>query len=379
MLCHPEAIFRHLLADRRPRAPAPCLGARATRRVDHPEALADLARHARVSASSTASPLATCGRSRPPGYLVNNSTFPPSFASARGRSTSTRGTARPSSTWATTSRRAGSAPRATSCATSSSADYLLSSPPYMTSTMYGGLPPRQHLTAVRSSRRATPGSTARCSTRPTVGAVVARLRAPGWTSVATPRGSSSTPPRGGACPSTTRRRRPRAGRARAPLQERLGAGHLVVLKVHQQVYDLARAHAELTGLWSPTTSRPTSCSESRTSWSPTLQRPLRLLGYTDRPSCSSSPDLDKYAADRGLYLTESSSPHPWCTELDEPLRWSWPRAPEPRPTRWSRTRSAYDAAASSSPPRTTAGRRPASSTWSGRGRRDGYVGCTDRS
>lgn len=314
VLCHPEAIFRELLAadDLQHLRHVWVL----EEGVDHREALGDLADHRRVTAvtrgsRSYARALATAG------FLVNNATFPPRFAKREGQVYV--------NTWhGTPLKRMGhdepgetDAPRNV-LRNFLMCDFVLSSSPYMTSTMYEsayrlvnvypGLvieegDPRTDRQVLDEPDRAAVRH--RLSTAGVdLGGDTARLvvYAPTW------RGASFADPVDDALELVDRVR---------TLQERLGPGHRVVLKVHQQVYDLARAHAEVAGLLVPN-DLPTNlvlgvADVLVTDFSSILFDALA----TRIPVVLFAPDLDGYAATRGLYLTEAELPAPLVTAVED--------------------------------------------------------------
>ncbi len=313
VVCHPEAIFRELL------------GAEDQEHLHHvwvigedvvlTEHLREIERHPRVSFVRRGSyayvkALATSG------FLVNNATFPAAFAKREGQVYL--------NTWhGTPLKRMGHDEPGETAATRNvlrnflMCDYLLSSGPYMTSTMYesayrllniypgriieegGPRTDRQCLGPGESSTVRQQLVTAGLDLGEGTERIV--LYAPTW------RGANFAAAADDALDLLTRTER---------LAHRLGSGHRVLLKVHQQVYDLARAHPEVAGRLVPN-EIPTNAvlgvvDALVTDFSSILFDALA----TDLPIVLFAPDLEEYAATRGLYLAEDELPGPLLTDLE---------------------------------------------------------------
>ncbi len=314
VLCHPEAIFRELLAaeDLQHLHHIWVL----KEGIDRQGALGDLVDHPRVSTVTRGSyayvrALATAG------FLVNNATFPPSFAKREGQVYL--------NTWhGTPMKKMGRDEPGQVAATRNvlrnflMSDYVVSSSPYMTSTMYEsaygllnvypglvideGNPRTDRQVLDAQGRAEVRGRLSRAGVD--LGAADDRLvvYAPTW------RGASFARAVDDALELVARVK---------ALRQRLGPGHRVVLKVHQQVYDLARSHGEVAGMLVPN-HIPSNLVLGVTD---VLVTDFSSIAFdalaTEVPIVLFAPDLEGYINLRGLYLTESELPGPLVTSLDE--------------------------------------------------------------
>ncbi|HET9022044.1 MAG TPA: glycosyltransferase [Ornithinibacter sp.] len=313
VLCHPEAIFRELLAaeDLQHLHHVWVLG----EDVELTAHVREIEAHPRVSIVRHGSyayvkALATSG------FLVNNATFPPAFAK--------RAEQVYLNTWhGTPLKRMGHDEPGETTATRNvlrnflMSDYLLSSGPYMTSTMYEsayrllnvypGLiieegNPRTDRQALDPAERSEVRQHLMAAGLDLgTGAERIVLYAPTW------RGASFADPSDDALQLLARGQQ---------LADRLGASYRVVLKVHQQVYDLARSHPELAGRLVPN-EIPTNvvlgvADALVTDFSSILFDAL----VTQLPIVLYAPDLEAYSASRGLYLAEDELPGPLLTDLE---------------------------------------------------------------
>jgi CDP-glycerol glycerophosphotransferase len=305
MVCNPEAIFRALLADPE------------QQHLRHiwvldpkawPETVAEFAGDKRVRFVKRLSArywhaLATAG------YLFNNATFPAEFGKREGQVYV--------NTWHGTPLKAmgydeprGAIESRNVIRNFMMADYLLSTSPFMSERMYeqayrlvnvaqGRLVEEGYPRTDRQLLDATGRTRIRERLRATGldvqdGTTVV-LYAPTW------RGSSFHTPTDDAA---------LLGERVRELSAQLPAGHQVLLKVHQQVYDFARRQPDLAGLLVP---NHLATNE--------------ILGVTDvlvtdyssiffdflstgRPVAFYAPDLDDFDGYRGLYLAEDELPGP---------------------------------------------------------------------
>ncbi|WP_345201706.1 glycosyltransferase [Fodinibacter luteus] len=313
VLCHPEAIFRELL------------GAEDLQHLHHvwvlgedvavTEHLREIEQHPRVSFVRRGSyayvrALATSG------FLVNNATFPAAFAKREGQVYL--------NTWhGTPLKRMGHDEPGETAATRNvlrnflMCDFVLSSSPYMTSTMYEsayrllniypgriieeGGPRTDRQVLDRGARSEVRQQLVEAGLDLGTGTERIVLYAPTW------RGASFSDAADDALDLLTRTQH---------LSRLLGAGHRVLLKVHQQVYDLALTHPEAAGQLVPNEIPANAVlavvDVLVTDFSSILFDALA----TDLPLVLFAPDLTEYAATRGLYLAEDELPGPLVTDLE---------------------------------------------------------------
>ncbi|MDR6862281.1 glycosyltransferase [Phycicoccus sp. 3266] len=306
MLCNPEAIFRTLLADpeRQHLRHVWVL----TDPKAFPETVAEFAGDKRVRFVKRRSfaywkALATAG------HLFNNATFPPEFGKREGQVYV--------NTWHGTPLKAmgydepGGAVGARNVIRNfMMADFLLSTSPFMSEQMYEkayrltnvapgrivevGHPrtDRQHLTAAERERLL--GSLRASGVRLGDGETVV-LYAPTWKgeSFHTPLDESAE-----------------LGERVRELASRLPAGHRVLLKVHQQVYEQARRRPELAPLLVPNH----LATNAVLGLTDVLVTDYSSIFFdflsTGRPVVFFTPDLAEYDGYRGLYLDPDDLPGP---------------------------------------------------------------------
>lgn len=314
MLDNPEAIFRHLLT-------APDMADLSHIWVlddleAHQEARAEFANHPRVRFVEIRSPayfqaLATSK------YLVNNATFPQEFAKRAEQVYLNTWHGVPLKHMGFDMPEGGPTSRNVT-RNFLNADYLASACPFMTRTMYrdayrlqgifrGAVveegQPRtdrqvQALADPEAARRLLAERGVEVGDRRVV------LFAPTW------RGDSFSEPHINAAQlvSTVRE-----------LQKGLGDDHIVLLKVHQVVYELAQKrfgqHSFLVPNSIPTNVVLAVADVLVTDYSSIF---FDFAG-TGRPIVHYVPDLSTYAGGRGLYLDEEQLPGPLCATVEETL------------------------------------------------------------
>ncbi len=305
MLCNPEAIFRALLAD------PEMQHLRHVWVLDpktHPEAVREFGSNPRVRFVRRRS-LAYWRALATAGHLFNNATFPPEFGKREGQVYV--------NTWHGTPLKAmgydepqGAIEARNVVRNFMMADYLLSTSPFMSEQMYerayrlvnvapGRLIeegyPRTDRQVLEEAGRAAAYQRLREAGVDLPDDAIVVLYAPTW------RGESFHRPIDDAA---------RLGEVVRELAAALPAGHRVLLKVHQQVFEHARARPDLAGLLVPN-HLPTN----------------EVLGLVDvlvtdyssiffdflstgRPVVFFAPDLDEYDGYRGLYLSQEELPGP---------------------------------------------------------------------
>lgn len=313
MLCNPEAIFRGLLADP------------AQQHLTHVWALKEPRRHAAARRDFGGDRRVRFVKYRSARYfkelatarlLVNNATFPPEFSKREGQTYL--------NTWHGTPLKTMGYDEPEGVHTTRNvvrnfvmADYLLSQSRFMTEQMYEsayrleniyqgavieeGYPrtDRQRLTS--AGRAAVVGRLAlRGLTMPMDGKVV--LYAPTW------KGASFYQP--------TNDVAELAERVTA-LSEALPDDHRVLLKVHQQVYDIARRDDRLAGVLVPNdvpTNEALGIADVLVSDYSSIFFDFLATG---RPIVFFTPDVRDYSTYRGLYLPEDELPGPRATTVSE--------------------------------------------------------------
>jgi CDP-glycerol glycerophosphotransferase len=305
-LCHPEALFRYLVA-------APDLA-----HLRHVWVLDSQARHHPIRAEFAGHPRVTFVRHRSAsyfrhlataGWLVNNSTFPPEFGKRPGQVYV--------NTWHGIPLKVMGYDEPSAIASTRNvvrnflqADYLLSSSPYMTETMYASAYRLRNVYRGKIIEEGQPRIDRQWLDGAARHAVKDRLRAAGVAitdedhlvlMAPTWQGSSFIDPVDDALG---------LGARVEELTALLPPGHRVLLKVHQQVYAGASAHASLRPFLVPN-DLPTN----------------ELLGITDamvsdyssiffdflatgRPIVFFTPDRERYATERGLYFGPEELPGP---------------------------------------------------------------------
>lgn len=313
-LCHPEAIFRELLS-------APDL-----RHLEHVWVLDDVKRQAATAAMLAEIPhvrvvernsfayfrhLATAK------FLVNNATFPTTFNKRPGQIYL--------NTWHGTPLKrmgfdepSGAASARNTVRNFLQADYVVSGSPYMTETMFEGAyrldniapnlriidegNPRTDRQILDESgreqvRQQLRGAGLDVSTDDTV-----VLYAPTWkgSSFHTPQDESEA-----------------LARDVTALQKVLPAGHVVLLKVHQQVFDASETNPEIRERLVPNFI-PTNLVLGLTDILVTDYSSIFFdFIVTGRPVLFHTPDLDEYVGTRGLYLDEAELPGPRVATVTE--------------------------------------------------------------
>ncbi len=313
VLCHPEALFRTLLD-------APDLA-----HLQHVWVLRDRAANAEVLRELRHHPRVTFVRPGTPaylrhvgtaGYLVNNATFPPDFGKREGQVYL--------NTWHGTPLKAmGYDQQEALVATRNvvrnflMADYLLSSGDYMTERMYAGAyrltnlfsgevidegGPRTDRQVLDAAGRAAVRGRMRAGGTVVGDGETVVLYAPTW------QGASFGEARDDALLLAARARELRA---------MLPPGHRVLLRVHQQVYAAARAHADIRDLLVPG-EIPTNVVLGATDILVSDYSSIffDFLG-TGRPIVFFTPDEQAYVAERGVYLDLTSLPGPTARTLAE--------------------------------------------------------------
>lgn len=309
VLCHPEAIFRELLE------------AEDLQHLHHVWVLQDLSSSPaveefrddprvtfiRYGSVAYTRALATAG------FLINNATFRPNFAKRdeqvylntwHGTPLKRMGYDEPGETRATRN----VVRNFLMC------DFLLSSSEYMTRQMYETAYNLINIYPGRIIEEGGPRTDRQVLTEDGRRAVRSRLRgagvsvgdderlvlyAPTW------RGSSFGDPVDDAL---------ELARWSEQMQQELPAGHRVLLKVHQQVFDLASAHADLKPLLVPN-DVPTNVLLGA---SDALVTDFSSIYFdalaTELPVVFLAPDLTSYASERGLYLEVDDLPGPLVTD-----------------------------------------------------------------
>lgn len=311
VLDNPEAIFRHLLAQ-------PDMG-----HLTHIWALDDPARHPEVVAEIAGHPRVELVRMWSPGYLkalatsqylVNNATFPQEFAKRPGQTYLNTWHGVPLKHMGFDLRNGGSVSRNIT-RNFLAADYLVSANAFMTDTMYRGAyrmqgifrgavieegHPRtdrqvEALGRAQEVRDLLERRGARIGTRRIV------LFAPTW------RGDTFHNPQVNASQLLATVR---------DLQKRLDAWqsgeHVVLLKVHQQVYQAVRERVGDCDVLVPN-SVPTNQTLAVADLLVTDYSSI-FFDYltTGRPVVHFAPDLEQYRGGRGLYLDVAELPGPVC-------------------------------------------------------------------
>lgn len=307
VLCHPEAIFRELLD-------APDM-----RHLHHIWVLKDPKSYAAFRAEFAGRADVTFVRRESVAYyrhlatakyLVNNSTFPPHFSKREGQVYL--------NTWhGTPLKRMGfDEPGGVGAARNTvrnflHADYVLSSGDYMTTQMYEQAYGLQNIAPrLRVIEEGEPRTDRQDATERDLEAIRARLReggvdlpdgarmvllAPTW------KGSSFLSPTDDALELADTVRQ---------LRRQLPSDCQVVLKVHQRVYDVARAHRDLRGTLVPN-EVPTNDVLALTDVLVTDYSSI-FFDYlsTGRPIIFHVPDEEVYLGERGVYLSPDELPGP---------------------------------------------------------------------
>lgn len=313
-LCHPEAIFRELLSS-------PDM-----QHLTHVWVLDGLARHADTVAELSAIPNVTVvernsfayfrhlATSR---YLVNNATFPVTFDKRPGQIYL--------NTWHGTPMKrmgfdepSGAAAARNVVRNFLQADFVVSGSPYMTETMYEGayrldnIAPRLAIIEEGNPRTDrqfldAAGKDAVRSTLREHGLEVSSdstvvLYAPTW------QGSSFHSPQDDA---------ENLAHDVAELQGLLPEGHKVLLKVHQQVHEVARSNPDLRNILVPN-SLPTNAVLGA---SDVLITDFSSIFFdfivTGRPVVFYTPNLSEYVGSRGVYFGEEELPGPRCETVHD--------------------------------------------------------------
>jgi CDP-glycerol glycerophosphotransferase (TagB/SpsB family)/glycosyltransferase involved in cell wall biosynthesis len=313
MLDHPEALFRHLLAS-------PDLGnLRHIWVLDdpakHPDVVAEFADESRVSFVRHRSPayfkaLATAK------YLVNNSTFPQEFAKRSGQVYLNTWHGVPLKTMGYDGPGRGLTSRNVT-RNFLNADFLLSHNAFMTDTMYRSAFRLQGVYRGAVIEEGAPRVDTQLAAQKDPGPAVDLLErrgvrvagkkvvlfAPTW------RGDSFSDPVVDA-----RQLVMIVGRLRKALGD---DEHAVLLRVHQIVYDAVRAELGDTGFLVPNDVP----ANTVLGLSDVLVTDYSSIFFdflaSRRPVVHYVPDLERYSADRGLYLSPTELPGPTCTEPDE--------------------------------------------------------------
>lgn len=306
-LCHPEAIFRELLT-------APDM-----KHLHHVWVLNDLGRHAdvvdelRALARVTVVERGTANYYRhlaTARYLVNNATFPVTFDKRPGQTYL--------NTWHGTPLKhmgfdePGGAQAAHNVLRNFlQADYVVTSGCYMTETMYEGAyrldniatslrfidegNPRTDRQLLDEAQRRDVRGRLRDSGLDITDADTVVLYAPTW------QGGSFHTPKDDALS---------LAETVTELQASLPSGHAVILKVHQQVYELARTNPALRPVLVPN-DVPTNVVLGV---SDVLVTDFSSIFFdfvaTGRPIVFFTPDLDEYVRTRGVYLSADELPGP---------------------------------------------------------------------
>ncbi len=313
ILDHPEALFRHLLAS-------PDVG-----HLRHVWVLDDLAKHADAVAEFACESRVSFVEHRSPAYfkalatakyLVNNSTFPQEFAKRSGQVYLNTWHGVPLKTMGYDGPGRGLTSRNIT-RNFLNADFLLSHNAFMTDTMYRSAFRLQGIYRGAVIEEGAPRIDSQLAVQKDPGPAVDLLEsrgvrvagkkvvlfAPTW------RGESfSDPVIDGRQLVTTVRR----------LRKALGADeHAVLLRVHQVVYDTVRAE-----LGDPDFLVPNEVPANMVlGLSDVLVTDYSSIFFdflaSRRPVVHYMPDLERYSADRGLYLSPAELPGPTCTTLDE--------------------------------------------------------------
>ncbi len=314
VLCHPEAVFRYLL-DAPDLAHLRHVWVLRRGAVD-PDRLRELRSHPRVSVVRPGTPaylrhLATAG------YLVNNATFVPGFGKREGQIYL--------NTWHGTPLKAmgydepGGGVIATRNVVRNllMADYLLSSGPWMTERLYQGAYRLTNLFAGEVIEEGGPRTDRQNLDRQGRARVRERLRAGGVTLADDERVVLYAPTWQGESFAAPRDDAPLLGDRVRTLRSMLPRGHRLLLRVHQQAYDSARAHADLADLLVPG-AIPTNEVLGVTD---VLVTDYSSIFFdflpTDRPIVFFAPDQEGYTSERGLYLEPAELPGPVTRTLDE--------------------------------------------------------------
>ena len=305
MLCNPEAIFRALLEDpdQQHLQHIWVLDPKA-----YPGTVREFAGDKRVRFVKRRSARYWQALARA-GYLFNNATFPAEFGKREGQVYV--------NTWHGTPLKAmgydapgGAIESRNVIRNFLMADYLLSTSPFMSEQMYEKAYRLVNVAAGRLVEEGYPRTDRQVLDAAARAGVSQRLRAAG---VDVPDGATVVlyaPTWRGSSFHTPIDDAALLGERVRELSAELPAGHRVLLKVHQQVYELARQQPDLAPLLVP--------NQMATN---------EVLGITDvlvtdyssiffdflstgRPIVFFAPDLDDYDGYRGLYLTEDELPGP---------------------------------------------------------------------
>jgi len=313
VLCNPEAIFRELLRSED------------LQHLHHIWVLADTSAHADVVAEFHDDPRVSFiryGSTRytralaTAGYLVNNATFRPNFAK--------RDEQVYLNTWhGTPLKKMGHDEPGEARATRNvvrnflMCDFVLSSCEYMTEQMYESAYRLLNIYTGKIIEEGSPRTDRQVVSPEVRREVRARLRAAGVSIgddehvvlyAPTWRGMSFSDPVDDALKFAQWAER---------MQQELPAGHRVLLKVHQQVFELASAHRELKPLLVPN-DLPTNVVLGA---SDALVTDFSSIYFdalaTGLPVVFFAPDLAEYSSLRGLYLDVAELPGPMATDAQE--------------------------------------------------------------
>ncbi|WP_406831864.1 glycosyltransferase [Pedococcus sp. KACC 23699] len=313
MLCNPEAIFRTLLADP------------ARQHLRHVWVLTDPKRFPETVAEFAGDDRVRFVKHRSLAYwkvlstarlLVNNATFPPQFGKREGQVYV--------NTWHGTPLKAmgydepGGAVGARNVIRNfMMADFLLSTSPFMSERMYEQAYRLTNVAPGRIVEAGYPRTDLQLLTEEARSALLQRLRAAGVVVgehetvvlyAPTWKGESFHDPLDESV---------ELGKRVRDLASRLPAGHRVLLKVHQQVYDQARHQPDLAPLLVPNY-LPANAVLGLTHVLVTDYSSIFFdFLSTGRPVVFFAPDLEEYDGDRGLYLTPEELPGPRVGSVGE--------------------------------------------------------------
>ena len=313
-LCHPEAIFRELLAS-------PDMSHLhhvwvLDQPSRHPETVAELTSIPNVSVVERNS-FAYFRHLATARYLVNNATFPVTFDKRPGQVYL--------NTWHGTPLKrmgfdepAGPAAARNVVRNFLQADYVVSGSRYMTETMYEGAYRLDNIAPhLRIIEEGNPRTDRQSLNAPEQDEVRARLRNHGLN---IPSGSKLVlyaPTWQGSSFHTPEDDVRSLGRDVAQLQSLLPRDHVVLLKVHQQVHDIALAHPELRQILVPNYLP----SNLVLGVSDALITDFSSIFFdfivTGRPVFFYTPNLRGYVETRGVYFGDDELPGPRCETVED--------------------------------------------------------------